>query len=121
MFCKVRLVDIICFEDYKNQPRSVPEYPALLARSSCQVRACIAWLNNQYGTPDFHSFFEMSLFVLHDGGVDSWICRKDARGVTERSPGQNRPGIAESTLPLPEAMDIINASGDIEGVVLRIL
>jgi len=27
----------------------------------------------------------------------------------------NRPGIAESTLPLPEAMDIINGSGDIEG------
>jgi len=27
----------------------------------------------------------------------------------------NRPGIAESTPLLPEAMDIINGSGDIEG------
>jgi len=27
----------------------------------------------------------------------------------------NRPGIAEPIHPLPEAMDIINVSGDIEG------
>jgi len=27
----------------------------------------------------------------------------------------NRPGIAELTPPLPETMDIINVSGDIDG------
>ena len=30
----------------------------------------------------------MSLFMLHDGGVGSWIWRKDAKGVTEQNPGQ---------------------------------
>ena len=73
---------------------------------------CIVWLNDQYGTPNFHIFL-MSLFVLHDGGVGSWICRKDAKGVTEHRTGR-RPGIAKPIHPLPEAMDMINASGDIE-------
>jgi len=39
---------------------------------------------------------------------------KDAEGVTDHSPGQ-RSGIAEPIHPFPEAMDIINASGDVEG------
>lgn len=43
--------------------------------------------------------------------------QRDAKGVTEHSPGQ-RPGIAESNLPTPEAMDTINVSGIIEGVVV---
>ena len=43
-------------------------------------------------------------------------------GTVEKTPKasqniarDNRPGIAEPNHPLPEAMDIINVSGDIEG------
>jgi len=32
--------------------------------------------------------FEMSLFMFNDDGVDSWICRKDARDVTENLPSE---------------------------------
>ena len=39
---------------------------------------------------------------------------KDTGGVTVHSPGR-RAGIAEPIHLFPEAMDMINASGDIEG------
>jgi len=41
-----------------------------------------------------------------------------ANGVTDHRPWQ-RPGIKDLTLPIPEAVDIINATGVIEGWRLR--